>query len=113
MTINKKKSCEVVNLPEYVLSFLKIIIEKLKAYGFIETDDNKEVVKNQKANCLYLPIASKRYRYCYDGILLIEKTINRRGFNCKINKFLTKKVKNSDDKEVDCYFYEFKINKKA
>ena len=92
-----------VDFTEYTLCFLGCIIDKLKIYGML--GDNPSDKVNLPATTLFVPIKSNRYRYCFDGINLIIKTLKRRGFKCELNKYVTLE----DEKGTETYKYEFKI----
>jgi len=109
--VYEKTTKDMIDLPSYVLCFLGIIMDKLEFYGLIDGKPGK--LDTSPPSALVVPIVSKKYRYCYDGIELIEKTLNRRGFNCKMEKYKTVVL---DDKttggKVDGYSYEYKLSKK-
>ena len=93
-----------VDFTEYTLCFLGCIIDKLKFYGML--GDNPSDKVNMPSTTLFVPIKSNKYRYCFDGIELIRKTLRRRGFKCELNKYDTIA---GDEKGVETYKYEFKI----
>ena len=107
--VYEKTTKETVDFPVYVLSFLMAIMNKLKAYGLIgENQKKKEDIPDK----ITIPIVSKRFKYCYDGIKLIKKTIGRRGFTCELKRFKSESIKDAEGKTCPGYTYEYEISKK-
>ncbi len=106
--VYEKNTKDMIDLPAYVLCFLGIIMNKLEFYGFI---DGKPGKTETIPSVLIIPIVSKRFQYCFDGIELVEKTIKRRGFNCKMEHYKTIDVDDKDGNKVKGYQYEYKISK--
>ena len=92
--VYEKQTKEIIDFPEYNLWFLGIIINKLETYGLIEGKPSKTGV--EPPSILVIPIVSRLYRYCYDGIELIKKTLQRRGFNCEMSKYKVVKIPTAD-----------------
>ena len=69
----EKVTKDMIDLPAYILCFLGIIMDKLEFYGFIDGKPGK--LDTAPPSVLVIPIVSKKYQYCYDGIELIEKTL--------------------------------------
>lgn len=107
--VYEKNTKETVDLPAYVLCFLDIIMDKLEFYGLIDGKKNKS--ESEPPSTLIIPIVSRKYRYCYDGIELIEKTIKRRGFECKMNHYKTIDIDEKNGTKGTGYQYEYKITK--
>jgi len=105
--VYEKMTNGTIDLPMYTLSFLNVILNKLETYGFINEGKSNVV----PPDTIILPIKSKSYPYCFDGICLIEKTIKRRGFDCRMSRFKIVKVTNDDGKEQTAYSYEYTISK--
>lgn len=106
----EKMTKQTVDFPAYTLCFLGAIMDKLKLYGLIEGKGDK-IVK-ETPSTLIVPIISKKYGYCYDGISLIEKTLKRRGFDCKMEHYKTIDVQEKDGNMTKGYSYEYRISKK-
>ena len=102
--VYEKMTKETVDLSAYVLCFLGVIMSKLEFYGFI--DGKPSHVDTGAPNKLIIPIVSKKFKYCYDGIELITKTLKRRGFNCKMSRYKTAENKGETE-----YSYEYEITK--
>lgn len=98
-----------VDFTEYTLCFLSCIIDKLKFYGML--GDNPSDKVNMPNTTLFVPIKSTKYRFCFEGIELIRKTLKRRGFNCELSKYDTIEG-TGDEKGTETYKYEFKIQNK-
>ena len=107
--IYEKMANNTIDLPAYTLCFLGVILDKLEFYGLIEGKKSKS--ETAPPDTIILPITSRFYPYCYDGISLIEKTINRRGFSCKMDKYKIVEVTDSDGKKREAYSYQYKISK--
>ena len=108
--VYEKQTKEIIDFPEYNLCFLGIIINKLETYGLIDGKPSKTGV--EPPSILVIPIVSRLYRYCYDGIELIKKTLQRRGFNCEMSKYKVVKIPTADGTgEQDGFSYEFKLTK--
>ena len=99
----EKQTKDSVDFPAYNLCFLNAILSKLEMYGLIE--GKKSQIGAEPPSILVIPIISRKFKYCFDGIELIEKTLKRRGFNCSMTKYKALE----GDKEG--YSYEFKISK--
>lgn len=100
---------DAVDLPAYTLCFLGVIMKKLEFYGLIDGKEGKS--GTDAPTTLIIPIVSKKFQYCYDGIELIEKTINRRGFCCKMEHYKVVDVDEKDGSKSKGYSYEYKISK--
>ena len=108
--VYEKQTKDTVDFPAYNLCFLGIILNKLETYGLIDNKPSKIGV--EPPSVLVIPVISRMYSYCFDGIELIKKTLNRRGFNCEMSKYKVVKVPSvSGDGEQDGYSYEFKLTK--
>lgn len=105
----QKTTKEMVDLPEYVLCFLGVIFNKLEFYGLI--DGNSSINKEDAPTTLVIPIHTKTYKYCYDAIGLIEKTLKRRGFTCRMTHYKPEEEKDDDGNVISLYSYEYKITK--
>ena len=110
MSEYQKQTKDTIDLPAYVLCFLKVIMDKLEFYGFI--NGSKTKVGAIAPDTMILPIISKEYCYCFDAVSLIEKTINRRGFNCKMEKYKVVDIDDADGSKTKGYSFEYKITKK-
>jgi len=105
----QKTTKEMVDLPEYVLCFLGVIMNKLEFYGLIDGKASK--ISEDAPTTLIVPIRSKKYKYCYDAIELIEKTLKRRGFTCRMTHYKPEEEKDDDGEVISLYSYEYKITK--
>lgn len=101
----KKMTKDMIDFPEYVLGFLSVIVSKLRFYGMIDGFTPK--VGSEAATSLIMPIVSKKYRYCYEGIALVEKTMNKRGFKCQMKSY---RAEESEDGKLE-YHYNFSVTK--
>jgi len=108
--VYEKQTKDTVDFPAYVLCFLKVITNKLEFYGFIDSKSSKP--NTETPTTLVIPIVSKVYNYCFDAISLIEKTINRKGFICKMEKYKVIDVDEKDGSKVKGYYYDYRITKK-
>lgn len=97
----EKVTKETVEFPEYVRVFLNILKSKLKAHDF----DHSE------ADVVLIPIQSKRFRYCYDAIELVEKTFKRLGYNCHMSSYAVT-FNDVNGVREKAYNYNFKLSKK-
>ena len=93
--------------PAYTMGFLNVIVGKIKDYGMMK--GIKPIKCNTIPDKLIIPIVSKKYAYCHNGINLVQKTLNRIGFNCSMNKYKINVDENNND---DSYEYHFTITKK-
>jgi len=100
---------EMVDFPAYVMCFLGIIMKKLEFYGLIDGKPNK--LNEEPPSTLIIPIVSRNYKYCYEGISLVEKTIKRRGFDCKMSHYKIEDINEKDGTKTQGYSYEYKITK--
>ena len=103
-SVYEKQTIDTVDFPTYVTRFLMALTDKLKQYGFME-----DVSPNTRT--IILPIVSETYSYCYDAISLIEKTINRMGFTCKMDKYKTIEMSKENGNKTKGYSYDFRITK--
>ena len=109
--VYEKETKDKVDFPAYNLCFLNVILNKLESYGLIDGKPSKTGA--EPPSVLIIPVISRLYRYCFDGIELITKTLNRRGFDCTLSKYKVVKVQTKDGSgEQDGYSYEFKLSKK-
>ena len=101
---------EMIDFPAYNLCFLNVIFNKLETYGLIDGKPSKTGA--EPPNVLVIPVISRLYSYCHDGIELIQKTLKRRGFDCTCSKYKVVKVPLKDGSgEQDGFSYEFKLTK--
>ena len=107
--VYEKVTKDMVDLPAYILCFLGIIMDKLEFYGFIDGKPGK--LGTAPPSVLVIPIVSKKYQYCYDGIELIEKTLKRRGFDCKMEHYKTIDIDDKDGSKTKGYSYEYKLSR--
>lgn len=107
--IYEKQTKDTVDFPAYTLCFLGIIINKLEFYGLIDGKSNK--LGTEVPSTLVIPIVMKKYKYCYEGIDLIEKTLKRRGYNCKMEHYTVIDVDEKDGSKTKGFKYEFKVSK--
>lgn len=107
--VYEKNTKETVDFPAYTLCFLGIIMNKLEFYGLI--DGKKGKLDTDPPSTLVIPIVSRKFQYCYDGVELIEKTIKRRGFNCKMEHYKIVDIDEKDGTKSKGYSYEYKISK--
>lgn len=105
----EKMTKDMVDFPAYVLCFLGIIMNKLEFYGFIDGKPSK--LESEAPSTLVIPIVSRKFKYCFDGIELIEKTLKRRGFDCKMNHYKTEEITDTNGATCMGYSYEYKISK--
>jgi len=108
--VYEKQAIENVDFPAYTLCFLGIIMNKLEFYGLIEGKPGK--LDTEIPSTLVIPIVSRRYPYCYEGISLIEKTMKRRGFDCQMSHYKTIDIDEKDGSKTKGYSYEYKLSKK-
>jgi len=99
----------IVDLPNYVLSFLGVILDKLEFYGLIESKEKK--IDTSTPSTLIIPFVSKDYPYCYGGVELIEKTLKRRGIDCKMEQYSTVDIDKEDGTKTKGYKYKYKLTK--
>lgn len=102
----KKQMKDMIDFPEYVLGFMSVMIKKLRFYGMID-GRTPQVGTSAPVSCV-LPIVSMKYAYCYDGIALIQKTMNTRGFDCTLQSY---KVEELEDGKKQ-YLYTFALTMK-
>jgi hypothetical protein len=107
--VYEKFTKDMVDLPSYVLCFLGIIMDKLEFYGLIEGKPGKS--ETSSPSVLVVPIVSRKFQYCYDAIELIEKTMKRRGFDCKMEHYKTIEMDGKDGNKEKGYSYEYKLSK--
>ena len=107
--VYEKITKDTIDLPAYIICFLGIIMDKLEFYGFI--DGKQGALDGMPPSTLVIPIVSKRYQYCYDAIELIEKTLKRRGFNCKMEHYKVIDIDGKDGTKTKGYSYEYKLSK--
>ena len=107
--VYEKQTKETVDFPAYTLCFLGILLDKLEFYGLIDGKPGKLGVDTPTT--LVVPIVSKRFRYCWDGIELIQKTLKRRGFNCKMENYKVIDIEEKDGSKTEGYRYEYKLTK--
>jgi hypothetical protein len=108
--VYEKQTKDMVDFPAYNLCFLSVILNKLETYGLIDGKPSKTGA--EPPSILVVPVISRLYSYCFDGIELIKKTLSRRGFNCEMTKYKVVKVPVKDGEgEQDGYSYEFKLTK--
>jgi len=108
--VYEKQTKDKVDFPAYNLCFLNVIINKLETYGMLSGKPSKIGV--EPPSVLVIPIVSRAYSYCFDGIELIKKTLSRRGFTCEMSKYKVVKVPTKDGEgEQNGYSYEFKLTK--
>ena len=107
--VYEKQTKDTVNFPEYNLCFLGILIEKLETYGLL----GKSKTGADAPTVLNVPVISRNFPYCYDGINLITKTLKRRGIDCEMTsyKVTTLEKKGSESEEQKGYSYSFKLKK--
>lgn len=103
-SVYEKQTKDTVDFPTYVTRFLMALTDKLKQYGFMED-------AGTNVRTIILPIVSETYSYCYDAISLIEKTINRMGFTCKMDKYKTIEIQKENGNKAKGYSYDFRITK--
>jgi hypothetical protein len=84
-------------------------MNKLEFYGLIEGKSGKSGA--DAPNTLIVPVHTKKYKYCCDAIELIEKTLKRRGFECKMTHYKPEEEKDADGEVISLYSYEYKITK--
>ena len=108
--VYEKQTKDTVDFPAYVLCFLGAIMNKLEFYGFIEGKPSK--IATAPPNTLVIPIVSRMYSYCFDAVSLIEKTFNRKGFVCKMEKYKVIDIDEKDGSKVKGYSYDYRITKK-
>ena len=107
--VYEKMTKDTIDLPAYTLCFLGVILDKLEFYGLIEGKKSK--LDTAPPDTIIMPITSRLYPYCYDGVNLIEKTVNRRGFTCKMDKYQVVELTDSEGKKREGYSYQYKITK--
>ena len=110
--VYEKTTKDKIDFPAYNLCFLNVILNKLETYGLIDGKPSKTGV--EPPSILIVPVISRMYSYCYDGIELVTKTLKRRGFDCSMTKYKVVKVPTKDGNgEQDGYSYEFKLSKSS
>lgn len=110
--VYEQQTKDKVDFPAYNLCFLNVILGKLETYGLI--DGKPSQTGAEPPSILVIPIISRLYSYCFDGIELIKKTLKRRGFDCTLAKYKAVKIPVKDGVgEQDAYSYEFKLSKIA
>lgn len=107
--VYEKQTKETVDFPAYILCFLGIIMDKLEFYGLIDGKPGK--LDSDAPETLVIPIVSRKYPYCFDGIELIRKTMKRRGFDCTMAKYKVDTIKDPNGNPCEGYSYEYKITK--
>jgi hypothetical protein len=108
--VYEKQTKEMVDFPAYNLCFLNVIFDKLETYGLIDGKPSKTGA--EPPSILVIPVISRMYSYCHEGVELIKKTLKRRGFDCEVSKYKIVKLPNKNGEgEQDGYSYEFKLSK--
>ena len=107
--VYEKQTRETVDFPAYTLTFLGVLLDKLEFYGLIDGKPSK--INTDAPSTLVVPIVSKKFKYCWDGIELIQKTLKRRGFNCKMEKYSVVDVDEKDGTKSEGYRYQYKLSK--
>lgn len=108
--VYEKQTKDMVDFPAYNLCFLNVILNKLEMYGLI--DGKPSSTGAEPPSILVIPVISRMYSYCFDGIELVTKTLKRRGFDCTMSKYKVVKLQAKEGEgEVDGFSYEFKISK--
>jgi len=107
--VYEKVTKDKIDFPAYTLCFLGIIMNKLEFYGLI--DGKKGKIDTESPTTLVIPVVSRKFEYCYDGIELIKKTLKRRGFVCDMAHYKTIEIDEKDGTKSKGYSYEYKISK--
>jgi hypothetical protein len=106
----EKQTKDKIDFPAYNLCFLNVILNKLETYGLIDGKPSK--TGTEPPSVLIIPVISRLYSYCFDGLELIQKTLKRRGFDCVLNKYKVVELEAKDGKgEQKGYSYEFRLTK--
>lgn len=106
--VYEKQTKDTVNFPAYNLCFLKILVDKLNTYGIL----GKSKTGAEPPSVLNVPVVSRDFPYCFDGISLIQKTLKRRGIDCEMSSYkVTTLEAKEGEGETKGYSYMFKMKR--
>ena len=108
--VYEKQTKDMIDFPAYTLCFLNIAMNKLESYGLI--DGKPSTTGIEPPNVLLIPVVSRNFSYCQDGIDLITKTLKRRGFSFEVDNYKVVTLEAKDGKgEEKGYSYKLKLKK--
>lgn len=92
----------MINFPDYVTCFLKLITDQIRGLGFDRMEEET----------MTIPIVSSKYKYCFEAVDLIEKSVKRLGYLCNMISYSVVTDSDKNGNLLKKYKYVYKITKK-